>query len=111
MRLGKKASSGLGQLVIPLVALAILIVFNLFRDVGFFSIGISVNNSGNKVLTGRPQVPHGEILHRQFVLVPMNDIAPDWEDPLNGRAVKSLLADLLAREGKIPFRMVTGEED
>ena len=26
-------------------------------------------------------------------------------------AVKSLLADLLAREGKIPFRMVTGEED
>ena len=66
---------------------------------------------GNKVLTGRPQVPHGEILHRQFVLVPLNDIAPDWEDPLNGRAVKSLLADLLAREGKIPFRTVTGEED
>ncbi len=66
---------------------------------------------GNKVLTGRPQVPHGEILHRQFVLVPLNDIAPDWEDPLSGRAVKSLLADLLAREGKIPFRTVTGEED
>ena len=66
---------------------------------------------GNKVLTGRPQVPHGEILHRQFVLVPMNDIAPDLEDPLNGRAVKSLLADLLAREGKIPFRTVTGEAD
>ena len=52
MRLGKKASSGLGQLVIPLVALAILIIFNLFRDIGFFSIGMSVNNSGNKVLTG-----------------------------------------------------------
>ena len=66
---------------------------------------------GNKVLSGRPQVPHGEILHRQFVLVPLNDIAPDWEDPLNGRTVKSLLADLLAREGKIPFRTVTGEED
>jgi 2-amino-4-hydroxy-6-hydroxymethyldihydropteridine diphosphokinase len=45
------------------------------------------------------------------VLVPLNDIAPDWEDPLSGRAVKSLLADLLAREGKIPFRTVTGEED
>ena len=52
-----------------------------------------------------------QIYSRQFVLVPMNDIAPDWEDPLNGRAVKSLLADLLAREGKIPFRTVTGEED
>ena len=48
----KRASSGLGQLLIPLVALAILIVFNLFRDIGFFSIGMRVNNSGNIVLTG-----------------------------------------------------------
>ena len=52
MRLGKKGLSGFSQLLIPLVALAILIIFNLFRDIGFFSIGISVNNSGNKVLTG-----------------------------------------------------------
>ena len=48
----KKTSSGLGQLLIPLVALGILIVFNLFRDIGFFSIGMRVNNSGNIVLTG-----------------------------------------------------------
>ncbi len=47
-----KASGGLGQLVIPLVALGILILFNLFRDIGFFSIGMKVNNSGNIVLTG-----------------------------------------------------------
>ena len=52
MRLGKKGLSGFSQLLIPLVALAILIIFNLFRDIGFFSIGISVNNSGTKVLTG-----------------------------------------------------------
>ena len=48
----KKSSSGLGQLLIPLVALGILIVFNLFRDISFFSIGTRVNNSGNTVLTG-----------------------------------------------------------
>ena len=48
----KKGSSDLGQLLIPLVALGILIVFNLFRDIGFFSIGMRVNNSGNIVLTG-----------------------------------------------------------
>ena len=52
MKQNKKASSGLGQLLIPLVALGILIVFNLFRDIGFFSIGMRVNNSGNIVLTG-----------------------------------------------------------
>ena len=48
----KSGSSGLGQLMIPLVALGILVIFNLFRDIGFFSIGISTNNMGNKVLTG-----------------------------------------------------------
>ena len=48
----KKGASDLGQLLIPLVALGILIVFNLFRDISFFSIGMRVNNSGNIVLTG-----------------------------------------------------------
>jgi simple sugar transport system permease protein len=52
MRQKQKDSSGLGQLLIPLVALGILIVFNLFRDISFFSIGMRVNNSGNIVLTG-----------------------------------------------------------
>ena len=48
----KSGSSGLGQLLIPLVALGILIVFNLFRDIGFFSVTMRVNNSGNIVLAG-----------------------------------------------------------
>ena len=41
-----------GQLMIPLVALGILILFNLFRDPSLFAIGIAVNNSGNSVLSG-----------------------------------------------------------
>ena len=48
----KNGSSGFGQLLIPLVALGILLLFNLFRDISFFHIGIGVNNMGNKVLTG-----------------------------------------------------------
>ncbi len=48
----KRASSGLGQLLIPLIALGILLLFNLLRDPSFFSIGVAVNNSGNQVLTG-----------------------------------------------------------
>jgi 2-amino-4-hydroxy-6-hydroxymethyldihydropteridine diphosphokinase len=44
------------------------------------------------------------------VLVPLNDIAPDWRDPMSGSSVKELLADLLSREDKIPFRTITGEE-
>ena len=40
------------QLVIPLFALFLVIIFNLIRDVGFFSLNITTNNDGNVVLTG-----------------------------------------------------------
>lgn len=40
------------QLVVPLFALFLLIVFNLIRDIGFFSISIITNNDGNTVLSG-----------------------------------------------------------
>ena len=38
--------------MIPLIALGILILFNLIRDPGFFSIEMAVNNDGNNVLSG-----------------------------------------------------------
>lgn len=47
--LKKFASS---QLIIPVVALLILVIFNLIRDPSFFSIAITKNNIGNTVLTG-----------------------------------------------------------
>lgn len=55
--MGKKISnliknSGLGQLLIPITALTILLLFNLIRDPSFFSIKVAVNNSGNSVLSG-----------------------------------------------------------
>ena len=40
------------QLAIPLFALLLVIVFNLIRDIGFFSLNITTNNAGNIVLTG-----------------------------------------------------------
>ena len=40
------------QLAIPIVALLILVIFNLFRDPSFFSIVIKSNNFGNTVLSG-----------------------------------------------------------
>ncbi len=43
---------GLGQLTIPVIAIALLVVFNLFRDPSFFSIAIQHNNDGNIVLAG-----------------------------------------------------------
>lgn len=43
---------GLGQLTIPVIAIALLVLFNLIRDPSFFSIGITHNNDGNVVLAG-----------------------------------------------------------
>ncbi|MBN2880294.1 MAG: ABC transporter permease [Clostridia bacterium] len=40
------------QLAIPLFALLLVIVFNVIRDIGFFSLNITTNNDGNIVLTG-----------------------------------------------------------
>ncbi len=40
------------QLIVPSFALFLLIVFNLIRDVGFFSLAVTTNNAGNTVLSG-----------------------------------------------------------
>ncbi|MBR1638263.1 MAG: ABC transporter permease [Treponema sp.] len=40
------------QLAIPIVALLVLVIFNLIRDPSFFSIVIKKNNLGNTVLSG-----------------------------------------------------------
>ncbi|MCR4649590.1 MAG: ABC transporter permease [Lachnospiraceae bacterium] len=43
---------GLGQLTIPIIAICLLVIFNLIRDPAFFSIALSHNNEGNLVLSG-----------------------------------------------------------
>lgn len=48
----KRFAGGLGQLTIPLIAIALLVIFNLIRDPSFFSLGFSQNNDGNIVLAG-----------------------------------------------------------
>ncbi len=40
------------QLLIPLIAIALLVIFNLIRDPSFFSVGIAANNKGDPVLQG-----------------------------------------------------------
>lgn len=44
--------NSIGQLTIPLIALAILVIFNLIRDPGFFVIETVVNSDGHTVLSG-----------------------------------------------------------
>jgi len=50
-----KKTSGKGmlqQLLIPMIAILLLLVFNLIRDPGFFSIELAANNNGDPVFKG-----------------------------------------------------------
>ncbi len=47
-----RKKSNISQLMIPLIAFGLLIIFNLIRDPGFFSIETKLNNAGNTVLAG-----------------------------------------------------------
>lgn len=39
-------------------------------------------------------VPHPRLFERAFVLVPLNEIAPDWRHPVTGQSVREALAKL-----------------
>ena len=54
------------------------------------------------------QIPHPRLFERGFVLIPLNEIAPDARDPRSGNVVKELLQQLLS--GSSPASNRTADE-
>jgi 2-amino-4-hydroxy-6-hydroxymethyldihydropteridine diphosphokinase len=47
------------------------------------------------------EIPHPRLAQRAFVLVPLNEIAPNFRDPRTGKTVSQLLAELCANRVQI----------
>ena len=50
------------------------------------------------------QVPHPRLHERRFVLIPLQDVAPDLVHPVLGKTVSRILAELDTRERVIPLQ-------
>lgn len=66
---------------------------------------------GAAVQNKPPVLPHPQLHLRQFVLVPLCDLDPDWMDPLRAQSVRTLLDGLQANEGTLAFRTAAPQED
>ena len=49
--------------------------------------------------TKKLQIPHPRIAERAFVLVPLNEIAPDFMHPVLGKTIAEMLAEVPDKEG------------
>ncbi|WP_421786440.1 2-amino-4-hydroxy-6-hydroxymethyldihydropteridine diphosphokinase [Hyphobacterium sp.] len=59
------------------------------------TLDLDLIDYGGRIETGaRLTLPHPRATVRAFVLLPLQDIAPDWRDPVSGQSLSSLIAAL-----------------
>src|SRR5215472_10978765 len=62
------------------------------------TLDLDIIDFDSRVERGPPRLPHPRVSSRAFVLVPLQDIAPEWIHPASGESVAALIAALPARD-------------
>jgi 2-amino-4-hydroxy-6-hydroxymethyldihydropteridine diphosphokinase len=62
------------------------------------SLDLDIIDFGSRVERGPPRLPHPRVSSRAFVLVPLQDIAPEWTHPATGESLAALIASLPTRD-------------
>lgn len=62
------------------------------------TLDLDILDYDGRVEDGSPTLPHPRIEGRAFVLVPLQDVAPDWRHPASGKSVGELLDAIPAEE-------------
>lgn len=58
------------------------------------TLDIDLIDYDGRVELGPPELPHPRVAERAFVLVPLEEIAPNWRHPATGKSIAELLSAL-----------------
>lgn len=68
------------------------------------TLDIDLIDYNGLIQPGPPVLPHPRVCARSFVLVPLRDVAPDWQHPESGKSLHELIAQL-GPEAEAPIRL------
>ena len=78
-------------------------------DLDLLAFGRLIRGGDSVGCRARLRLPHPRIRDRAFVLLPLREVAPMWIDPVSGRSVEQMIADLADDQDCVPIEKSRGK--